>query len=467
MPKAAATRFRGGIIRSSMRVDGPEVRPGRRRALFFLAFTEAWERFSYYGMSAVLVLYMHQALFQPGRIDHVAGLGAIRGGLEALYGPLSPLALASQVYGLYAGLIYFTPVLGGLIADRWTGRRRAVLAGAMLMSGGHIAMAFDDTFLVALLLLITGCGLLKGNISAQVGALYPRDDAAGRTQGFAIFSMAINAGAVLGPLLIAWLADRFGWHWGFATAGVMMLCGLATYLAGYRHLPPDPPRSARSTPVSAGDWRTVGVLIAVIAITVFQSVAYLQNGNIGLVWIAGHVDLDLAGFRVPVGWFSACDPIASIAFVPVLALWWRWRQSSEMGRIATGAALTAAANLVLFAAGSGHGVSPGWPIAYEVLLGIAFLHYWPTLLALVSRGAPPRIAATMIGCVFLSLFVAGLLIGALGSAYERWGAQTFWAVNAAIAATGWLVAIAAARPITRLLSGAERDTGAGPGTVPG
>ncbi|MGP7797085.1 peptide MFS transporter [Sphingomonas sp. CLY1604] len=432
------------------------MRHDRRRALLFLAFTEAWERFSYYGMSAVLVLYMNQALFQPGRIGDVAGLGVVRGWLEALYGPLSPLALASQVYGLYAGLIYFTPVLGGLVADRWTGRRPAVLAGATLMSGGHIAMAFDGTFLLALLLLIVGCGLLKGNISTQVGALYPRDDAAGRTQGFAIFSMAINAGAVLGPLLIAWLADRFGWHWGFATAGAMMLCGLATYLAGYRHLPPDPPRAVRLGPVTAGDWRTVGVLVAVIAITVFQSVAYLQNGNIGLVWIAGHVDLDLGGFRVPVGWFSACDPIASIAFVPVLALWWRWRKGSEMGRIATGAALTAAANLVLLAAGSARGgVSIGWPIAYEVLLGIAFLHYWPTLLALVSRGAPPRIAATMIGCVFLSLFVAGLLIGALGSAYERWGAPTFWAVNAGIAAAGWLLAVAAARPITRLLAAAE------------
>ena len=176
------------------------VRPrtffGQPPALGFLAFTEAWERFSYYGMTSLLVLYMSQALFMPEHIGHIAGFAAYRSALENVFGPMSTLALASQTYGLYTGFVYFTPLIGGWIADRFIGRRNAVVAGALLMSGGHIAMAFDASFLLALFLLITGCGLLKGNISTQVGQLYAEDDAAGRTRGFSIFSMAINVGAV-------------------------------------------------------------------------------------------------------------------------------------------------------------------------------------------------------------------------------------------------------------------------------
>ena len=116
---------------------------GEPPALAYLSFTEAWERFSYYGMTALLVLYMSQALFLPGRIGHVAGFAAFRAGLESVFGPMTTLALASQVFGLYTAFVYFTPVFGGLIADRWIGRRRAVMTGAILMSAGHIAMAFD------------------------------------------------------------------------------------------------------------------------------------------------------------------------------------------------------------------------------------------------------------------------------------------------------------------------------------
>ena len=174
---------------------------GHPRGLLYLAFTEAWERFSYYGMTALLVLYMVNQLLLPGHVENIAGFAGFRTVLESLVGPLSPLALASQVFGLYTGLVYFTPVLGGLVADRWIGQRNAVVIGALSMSAGHIAMAFDQTFLLALFLLIVGSGFIKGNISARVGALYPLNDEAQRTRGFAIFSMAINFGAVCGPLL--------------------------------------------------------------------------------------------------------------------------------------------------------------------------------------------------------------------------------------------------------------------------
>ena len=210
---------------------------GHPKGLAYLAFTEAWERFSYYGMTALLVLYMVNQLLLPGHVEHVVGFAGFRGFIEGIFGPLSTQALASQIFGLYAGFVYFTPVLGGWVADRWIGQRNAVVLGALSMSGGHVAMAFDQSFLLALLLLIFGSGLLKGNISAQVGGLYGQHEEAERTRGFAIFSMAINFGAVVGPLLCGFLGERFGWHIGFGAAALFMLAGLATYLTGYRDLP--------------------------------------------------------------------------------------------------------------------------------------------------------------------------------------------------------------------------------------
>jgi proton-dependent oligopeptide transporter, POT family len=165
---------------------------GHPRGLFYLAFTEAWERFSYYGMTALLVLYMVNQLLLPGHVEQIAGFAAFRAAVESVAGPLSTQALASQIFGLYSGFVYFTPLLGGLIADRWIGQRAGVVIGALCMSAGHIAMTFDRTFLVALAALVIGSGFLKGNISAQVGAVYPREDEIRRTRGFIIFSTAIN-----------------------------------------------------------------------------------------------------------------------------------------------------------------------------------------------------------------------------------------------------------------------------------
>src|SRR5947199_485500 len=145
---------------------------GHPKGLAYLAFTEAWERFSYYGMSALLVLYMVNQLLLPGHVEHVVGFAGFRHGIEWLFGPLSTQALASQIMGLYSGFVYFTPIIGGWLGDR-IGQRSAVVLGGLAMSSGHLAMAFDQSFLLALLLLIVGSGLLKGNISAQVGSLYP------------------------------------------------------------------------------------------------------------------------------------------------------------------------------------------------------------------------------------------------------------------------------------------------------
>ena len=433
---------------------------GHPKGLAYLAFTEAWERFSYYGMTALLVLYMVNQLLLPGHVEHVVGFAAFRGAIEGVFGPLSTQALASQIFGLYSGFVYFTPLLGGWVADRWIGQRNAVVLGALSMSGGHLAMAFDQSFLLALLLLVVGSGLLKGNISAQVGGLYPRDDEARRTRGFAIFSTGINFGAVVGPLLCGFLGERYGWHIGFGTAALFMLAGLATYLSGYRHLPTKVKRQVlAAAPMTGRDWKAVGALAAVMIIAVFQSVGYYQLANVLPVWLQDHADMNAGGFSIPIPWYQSIDPLFSILFVPVLFGLWRWQQDhggepSELGKIGQGAWLCTGANLILVVAIAGagsHKVSWLWPFLYCALQGIAFLYYWPTLLALVSRAAPAKINATMMGICFLNLFIANNLIGRIGTFYERMTPLAFWLMHAAIAAAGGVLILLFAPILKRAL----------------
>jgi POT family proton-dependent oligopeptide transporter len=433
---------------------------GHPKGLYYLAFTEAWERFSFYGMTALLVLYMVNQLLLPGHVENVVGFAGFRAAIESVTGPLSAQALASQIFGLYAGLVYFTPLFGGLIADRWIGQRTAVVIGALAMSAGHLAMAFDRSFLLALLLLVVGSGFLKGNISAQVGALYPVTDVAQRTRAFAIFSMAINFGAVAGPLVCGLLAQLFGWHVGFGVAAIFMLGGLATYLAGYRHLPAKVARrSGTHGDLTPADWRILGALVVVIAITIFQSIGYYQLANVLPVWIQQHVALGTSGFSIPIPWYQSIDPLFSILGVPLLFWIWRHqairnREPGDLGKIGFGAWLCAAGNLILvgaIVAAGGTPVHPVWPFLYCAVQGIAFLYYWPTLLALVSRAAPAKVNATMLGVAFLSIFVANNLIGWIGTFYEKMRPVDFWALHAVIAATGGVLVMLLGSRLSRVL----------------
>jgi POT family proton-dependent oligopeptide transporter len=437
---------------------------GHPKGLFYLAFTEAWERFSYYGMTALLALYMVNQLLLPGHVEHIGGFSGFRAAVESIVGPLSTQALASQIFGLYSGFVYFTPLLGGMIADRWIGQRNGVVIGALSMSAGHIAMTFDQSFLVALLLLVIGSGFLKGNISAQVGALYPQEDEARRTRGFVIFSTGINIGAVVGPLLCGLLAQVYGWHYGFGIAAIFMLLGLATYLYGYRYLPARVERKKfEGTRLTAADRRIVYALIAVMIITIFQSTAFYQVFNVNPIWIQQHVALEVGGFRIPVPWFQSINSIFSILCVPVV--FWIWRQQAlrrrepnEVAKIGTGAWIAAASNLILVAtivASGGAPIHPIWPFLYSAGLGISFLYYWPTLLALVSRAAPAKVNATLMGLAFMSLFISNNLIGWIGGFYEKMSPAEFWAMHAAIAAGGGLLVVLFGRRLSRALDPAR------------
>jgi proton-dependent oligopeptide transporter, POT family len=435
---------------------------GHPKGLAYLAFTEAWERFSYYGMTALVVLYMVQQLLLPGHVEHVAGMAAYRSALEAVFGPMSPQALASQTFGFYTGLVYFTPLFGGWIGDRLLGVKRTVIIGALLMSAGHFAMAFDQSFLIALLLLILGSGCLKGNIAAQVGHLYAPDDVSRRTRAFTIFSTGINVGATTGPLVCGLLAQLYGWHIGFGCAGVLMLLATITYLAGQRHLPDQRPRKrdrAPTAPLSKSERRTVVLLVLAASITIFQSVAYYQVYNVGLVWIDAHVNLATPIGHIPVPWFNSIDPFVSIVAVPPLIYLWilqqrRGSEPSDVAKIGIGAAIASASSglivLGILLAGNGK-VGAIYPVLACVGMGIAFLYYWPPLLALISRTAPPSINATMVSGAYLALFVGNVLMGWVGSYYEKMSPAAFWTMNALIGATGALLVLLFGRRLGRAI----------------
>jgi POT family proton-dependent oligopeptide transporter len=452
-------------MNATVAAAGPSDRTflGHPRGLAYLAFTELWERFSYYGMTALLALYLGKQLLLPGHAEHVLGLGALRSLFE-FRGPMSDQAFASLIYGWYGGLVYFTPILGGWIADRLLGAKRTVVLGALLMSAGHIAMSFDASFLIALAMLILGSGCLKGNISAQVGTLYPVEAESMRERGFTIFSTGINIGAVVGPLATGAVAAIYGWHAGFALAAALMLVALVIYLAGQRHLP-DQEIARRERkhlpPLTPAERKRTWALIGLIVLTILPNIAYPMIWNIGIVWTDQHVGLGTPFGAVPASWFNSVDAFASIlAAPPLVALWaWQARRGTEPGgivKIAIGSAIIGASAL-LMAAGSlglqdGGKVSVFWALAGFFGMGVAFMWYWPVTLALVSKAAPAKVYSTLMGAAFLSLFVGSTTMGWVGSFYDEMSPAAFWTLDAAIGFAGALIAFLLHRPLSRILS---------------
>ncbi|MEI9985457.1 MAG: oligopeptide:H+ symporter [Aliidongia sp.] len=275
---------------------------GHPRGLGWLSFSEAWERFSYYGMQALLVLYMTHQLLQPGHVENVLGFTPFRAFIESLYGPLSPEALASAIFGFYAGFVYLTPIGGGFLADRFLGRTNTVTIGAVLMALGHFLMAFDASFLLALLCLLIGVGCFKGNIAAQVGDLYPPGDLR-RADAFQIYILGIQIAVIISPIACSTLAAVYGWHWGFGAAGVGMLIGLVIYLCGRPWLPPEPERRRKIAgprpKLSAADWRSVLVLVALVPVLALSSVGNQQIGNAYMIWAENSMQMTFFGITIP------------------------------------------------------------------------------------------------------------------------------------------------------------------------
>jgi proton-dependent oligopeptide transporter, POT family len=452
-------------VRAGDRMAKPGEFLGHPKGLAFLFTTEMWERFSYYGMRALLVLYMVKHLLQPEPAEGVLGLAALRRALEALFGPLDVQPLASQIYGLYTGLVYLTPVLGGLLADRVLGQRRTVIIGAVLMAIGHFMMAFEPLFLFALLVLILGNGAFKPNISTQVGGLYAPGDRR-RDRAFSIFYVGINLGAFLAPLVCGTLGETLGWHYGFAAAGVGMTIGLAIYLYASPTLPPDDlarrTRAGETQRLGRDEWRAIAALLILwLPVTLFWA-TYEQMGNTIALWADQQTDraINLLVWRgdIPTTWFQAFNPFMIFAFTPFIVALWRWqgaREPTTVTKMAIGCLLNALSYLVLVAAAlhaADGKASWLWLFAYFVVITVGELYLSPTALALVSKVAPSGFLSMMMGVWLATSFFGGFLAGYLGSFWSGMAKPQFFLMIAAIAALAGLSIFVFNRPLKAILN---------------
>jgi proton-dependent oligopeptide transporter, POT family len=399
---------------------------GQPRGLTILFLTNMWEQFSYYGMRALLVYYMTREL-------------------------LISQQHSSLIYGTYTSFAYFTPIVGGAVADRYLGKKRAVIIGAVIMATGHFMMTFEPLFYFALATIALGNGLFLPSLPSQINDLYGPDDPR-RGWAYNVYYVGVNVGGFLAPLVCGTLGETFGWHWGFGAAGVGMLTGLAIYLAGERYLP------AAKTPAniapadlvekSGGSRRdTFMLLLAVgLAVTVFRG-AYEQVGNTVALWIEG-VNRHAGSGVIPMTWFQSLNPLLVIVLTPILLA--RWKRRSEQGRehsplqkMALGALVGAGAYALLAVASalSPIGASWWWVVGYFFVLTLGELYILPTGLGLFARLAPPKLGATTVAAWYLAIFTGSMTAGYIGSWYSSLRPPFFFLVLAAVAslASGMLL----------------------------
>ncbi|MDP1618057.1 peptide MFS transporter [Phenylobacterium sp.] len=410
---------------------------GQPRGLTVLFLTEMWEKFSFYGMRALLVYYMtRQLMFDQQR--------------------------ASLVYGLYTAFVFLTPILGGLIADRWLGRRRAVILGGSIMALGHFMMAFEGQFYLALAVIALGNGLFLPSLPSQISGLYSADDPR-RGSAYNVYYVGINLGAFLAPLVCGTLGEVYGWHWGFGAAGIGMLAGLCIYIAGQKHLPPEPKRTApvhAEADLAKDELRRRFILLGAVglAVVVFRA-AYEQTGNTLALWIDASVDRSLGvSWTIPSTWFQSLNPLLVFLLSPFVVAYFirtarEGREASPLRKMALGAVMVAGAYLMLAAlsawtAASGVQIGWLWVLAFFVLLTAGELFILPVGLGLFGRMAPPRMAATLIAAWFLAGFFGNLLAGLAGTTWSQIGPALFFLMMGGIAAV--------AGGLLRLLDGPMR-----------
>jgi POT family proton-dependent oligopeptide transporter len=423
---------------------------GHPKGLGYLAFVEGCERFSYYSMQTLLVLYMVKYLLLPEHIGSVIGLDWLR---AHYYTGLDGQPLASAIFGDYTALVYLTPILGGIVADRWLGRRTTLVLGGLVMSLGHFLMAFQGSFLFALIALIVGVGLFKGNIASQVGELYSESDIR-RAMAFQIFYIAINVSVIAAPLIAGTLGEKVGWHWGFGAAGVVMVVGLLIYLAAKPWLPADNRPSTRTkverARMEGNDWLRLVAVIVLVPILALSLLTNQEIFNAYLIWADEHFQLAFFGQTLPTSWMITIDAAFSFSMLVAVAAFWKWygsrrREPDELSKMIIGSLFSVAGGACLFIAAATQGsgkIGLFWPVMFHLLNSIAFAHMLPVALALFSRLAPRALAGTVIGIHYLAFFAANKAVGVVGGWYSSMPTTTFWLLHMAAAAVG-LVAFAA------------------------
>jgi POT family proton-dependent oligopeptide transporter len=442
---------------------------GHPRGLTFLFTTEMWERFSYYGMRAILVLYLTNFLLLSGQAEHVAGYHTIKGIFEAITGrALGVQPFSSLIYGTYTAFVYLTPFFGGIIADRWLGQRFTVIIGGVIMAIAEFTLTVPSLFFLGLLLLIIGNGFFKPNISTQVGNLYrPGDSRIDRA--YSIFYVGINVGAFFSPLICGTLGENIGYQWGFFAAGLGMVFGAFIYLAALRTLPPDrlarlKAQTEQKKKLTTQDWKAVIALILLCIPTSLFWAVYEQQGNTISLWAQNFTDRrlipGLINVEIPVTWFQAFNPFMIFAFTPLVVTLWarqarRGKEPSTVTKMAFGDFMLGGSYLIMAAAayfgGAGAHASWIWLLFFFVLITLGELYLSPIGLALVARVAPPQILSMMMGLWFITSFTGNLLQGYIGSFFSVMDKTHFFLLCAAIGGVAGAVTWLFDRPLRSVL----------------
>ncbi|TNH31698.1 peptide MFS transporter [Micromonospora orduensis] len=475
---------------------------GHPRALATLFLTEMWERFSFYGMRAILVLYLTAEVADDG-----LGLGE---------------ASANAVYGTYNAMVYLLALPGGWVADRLIGARRSVLWGGVVIAAGHYVMAVPVRWSVfaGMTLIVLGTGLLKPNISTMVGGLYDRDSPR-RDAGFSIFYMGINLGAFIAPLITGYLGEKINWHLGFAVAAVGMTFGVIQYVLGRRNLgdagdrPADPLLGAdRRRALTRAGLAVVAlvVLVAVLAlvglftvntvvnlltgVTVLVAIGYFarimtdrelsatersrmkaylwlfvfaaafwliydQAGSVLNIFAAERTDRDVAGFTFPASWLQSVNPILIIIGAPLFALLWLrvGNRVSTPVKFAVGLVLNGLSFVLMAAAAQaavgGERVSPWWLVAVYAIQVAGELSLSPVGLSATTKLAPVKYASQMLGLWFLATAVGDAIGGQVARLAETWSEPTYFLTFGLASVAFGVGAVMFARHIRALMAGIQ------------
>jgi POT family proton-dependent oligopeptide transporter len=415
---------------------------GQPRGLTILFLTNMWEQFSYFGMRALLVYYMTTTM---------------------LFGQEK----ASSIYGFYTAFAYFTPIIGGTIADRWLGKRRAVIIGAAIMAAGHFMMAFQPAFYFALATIALGNGLFLPTLPSQINDLYKADDPR-RPWAYNVYYVGVNLGAFLAPLICGFLGESYGWHWGFGAAGVGMLAGLVIYVWGQPYLPVERNEGEPALPASKQAHRgrdTVLLLLGIgLAVTIFRG-AYEQIGNTFALWMRDDVDRVIGGVEIGAAMFFSLNPLLVMVMTPLLLA--RWKKQAEQGRelsptqkMACGALIVAASYLLIAGAEAFSGGGRAhwlWLLTYFVIFTLGELYILPNGLGVFARLAPPKLGATTVASWYLAIFSGSLLAGQVGRLWSHLGHIQFFVLLAAIASAAAILLYLLDRPTRRILVQAQQS----------
>ena len=445
--------------------------PSHPKGLYVLYATELWERFSFYGMKALLVLYLNSGALSAERLPNMLGSSVVVGIFGQPTTPQQVQALSSMLNELYSGAAYLMPLAGGALADACLGARRTMLLGGVLMAAGHGCLVSEKFFLVGLVLLVLGNGGFKPNISSQLGALYePPGPTALRDRGFAIFYTGINVGALLAPLVCGALQEASGFHAGFGVAGIGMLVGLASYLIGARWLPPEPRRRGsgaqpcrRGAEQAAWPRQQALSLLAICLLVVPFWAAYEQVGNTLPLFFRDHTSRTVLGAEVPAAWLQSLNPLVCVGFMPVLTAIWgrqarRGAEPSPLVKMSIGCALQGAAWALMAIGVAAQGPAPlVLPVAVVVILTVGELYLSPIGLAFVSGCVPPHARSTAIGFWFLSSGLAGPVAGQLGVLYSLVSKPAFFGLLAALSLANGAVLYAARHRLQRGAATHERQ----------